>query len=118
MCECPDQRYEGTREHFGKTTSSQGPVEMTLPSSTPSGSSTGRPIRVQRLFIYPVKSLKPVELETVELTNEGLRFDRSFVLVQPPTDGDPVAKHITIKHEYRASYPLLQIPNNTLLSAR
>lgn len=88
---------------------------MALSSSTSPSSSTGRSIRVQRLFIYPVKSLKPVELQTVELTNEGLRFDRSFVLVQPPTDGDPVAKHITIKHEYRASYLLPQTPINTAL---
>ena len=58
------------------------------------------PLCIQRLFIYPVKSLKPVEVQAVELTNEGLRFDRSFVLVYPPADNSPVAQHLTIKKVY------------------
>jgi len=39
-----------------------------------------------QLFIYVVKSLRPVEVEAVEITNEGLRFDRQYVLVKPPTE--------------------------------
>ncbi|KAI7098111.1 hypothetical protein KC343_g22640, partial [Hortaea werneckii] len=33
-------------------------------------------MKIQRLFIYPVKSLRPVEVKSAEITNEGLRFDR------------------------------------------
>lgn len=58
-------------------------------------------LRIQRLFIYPIKSLKPIEVQQVELTNEGLRFDRCFVLVYPPADGEEVAKHLTIKRVYQ-----------------
>lgn len=60
-----------------------------------------RKLQIQRLFIYPIKSLKPVEVQQVEITNEGLRFDRSFVLVYPPEDGELVAKHLTIKRVYQ-----------------
>ena len=64
---------------------------------------------IQRLFLYPVKSLRPVEVKAVELTNEGLRFDRSFILVYTPdantpigTDsGLPFAKFLTIKRVFR-----------------
>ncbi|RMZ84415.1 hypothetical protein DV738_g468, partial [Chaetothyriales sp. CBS 135597] len=57
---------------------------------------------VQRLFIYPVKSLRPVEVDSVELTNEGLRFDRSFILVNPPEKRDQTfAKFLTIKRVYK-----------------
>ncbi|KAH8807589.1 hypothetical protein F5884DRAFT_857163 [Xylogone sp. PMI_703] len=59
-------------------------------------------LTIQRLFIYPIKSLLPIELSAVELTNEGLRFDRSFVLVTPPQDStDGVAKHLTIKTTFQ-----------------
>ncbi|KEF61580.1 uncharacterized protein A1O9_03148 [Exophiala aquamarina CBS 119918] len=54
-----------------------------------------------QLFIYPVKSLPPVEVSSVELTNEGLRFDRCFVLVNPPTDGSRLAKFLTIKRVFK-----------------
>ncbi|RMZ85454.1 hypothetical protein DV737_g832, partial [Chaetothyriales sp. CBS 132003] len=57
---------------------------------------------VQRLFIYPVKSLRPVEVDSIELTNEGLRFDRSFILVNPPEKKDETfAKFLTIKRVYK-----------------
>ncbi|OCT50812.1 hypothetical protein CLCR_07275 [Cladophialophora carrionii] len=58
-------------------------------------------LTVQRLFIYPVKSLPPVQVSSVELTNEGLRFDRSFVLVNPPKDDSRRAKFLTIKKLYK-----------------
>jgi uncharacterized protein len=46
--------------------------------------------------------LLPVEVTSVELTNEGLRFDRCFTLIYP-TDGPPdsVAKHLTIKNNFK-----------------
>ncbi|RQM08046.1 hypothetical protein DH86_00001382 [Scytalidium sp. 3C] len=57
---------------------------------------------MKKLFIYPVKSLLPVELSAVELTNEGLRFDRSFVLITPPQEpGDGIAIHLTIKTTFQ-----------------
>lgn len=59
--------------------------------------------------MYPVKSLRPVEVKAVELTNEGLRFDRSFILVYTPKEpsepdaGDslPFAQFLTIKRVFR-----------------
>ncbi|KAK0810949.1 hypothetical protein LTR91_013129 [Friedmanniomyces endolithicus] len=57
-------------------------------------------MKIQRLFIYPVKSLRPVEVSAAEITNEGLRFDRQYVLVKPPTEQQPLAEHITIKWRF------------------
>ncbi|TKA65808.1 hypothetical protein B0A55_09613, partial [Friedmanniomyces simplex] len=57
-------------------------------------------MKIQRLFIYPVKSLRPVEVSAAEITNEGLRFDRQYVLVKPPTKQQPLAEHITIKWRF------------------
>ncbi|GAB7322824.1 hypothetical protein MBLNU13_g05393t1 [Cladosporium sp. NU13] len=55
-------------------------------------------MKIQRLFIYPVKSLRPLEVVAAEITNEGLRFDRQYVLVKPPTSNTHgLAEHITIK---------------------
>lgn len=62
-----------------------------------------------QLFLYPVKSLRPVEVKAVELTNEGLRFDRSFILVYTPSDRPtaastgtpPFAQFLTIKKVFR-----------------
>ena len=58
-------------------------------------------LTLTQLFIYPVKSLPPVQVSSVELTNEGLRFDRSFVLVNPPKDDSRRAKFLTIKKVYK-----------------
>ena len=58
-------------------------------------------LTITQLFIYPVKSLPPVPVSSVELTNEGLRFDRSFVLVNPPKDDSRRAKFLTIKKIYK-----------------
>ncbi|KAH8888025.1 hypothetical protein GQ53DRAFT_795930 [Thozetella sp. PMI_491] len=67
---------------------------------------------IQRLFIYPIKSLPPVEVSAVTLTNEGLRFDRSFVLVSPPGEDDEpagVVRHFTIKKTFGLALFRLEI---------
>ena len=51
-----------------------------------------------QLFIYPVKSLLPVEVPYAEITSEGFRFDRQYILVKAPDDEShgPV-EYLTIK---------------------
>ena len=39
-------------------------------------------------------------MNAAEITNEGLRFDRQYVLVKPPTETQPYAEHITIKWRF------------------
>ena len=57
---------------------------------------------VSQIFIYPVKSLGPVEVTASEITNEGLRFDRQYCLCRPPDQPTPgVAQHITIKNTFQ-----------------
>lgn len=43
----------------------------------------------------------PVEVQAAELTSEGLRFDRQYLIIQPPTDPDATyAEHFTIKTQF------------------
>ena len=81
-----------------------------------------------QLFIYPVKSLRPLEVSAAEITNEGLRFDRQYVLVKPPTTTTThgLAEHITIKSYFElglfhtavdASWSKLTITHTTTTAA-
>lgn len=55
----------------------------------------------RQLFIYPIKSLGPVEVTTAEVTNEGLRFDRQYILVKLPANTSTgIAQHVTIKNNW------------------
>ena len=61
--------------------------------------------RLTQLLIYPIKSLGPVEVKAVELTDTGLRFDRSFALVYTPdrtasSADPPLVRHLTIKKTF------------------
>lgn len=67
---------------------------------------------IQRLFIYPIKSLPPVEVSTITLTNEGLRFDRSFILIYPPENGEDTARHLTIKKSFSLALFRLQVDDS------
>lgn len=44
--------------------------------------SASNPWTVKALFIYPLKSCTPVELEKTEIIRTGLRYDRQFTLAQ------------------------------------
>ncbi|KAM0462829.1 hypothetical protein ACHAPV_003654 [Trichoderma viride] len=62
-------------------------------------------MKIQRLFIYPVKSLLPIEVQIAEITSEGFRFDRQYILVRDPrchpTVRPQLAEHLTIKRVYK-----------------
>lgn len=52
-------------------------------------------------MIFPVKSLLPVEVTYAEVTSEGFRFDRQYVLVKvPPDPSTRLAEHVTVKKTY------------------
>ncbi|KAJ2969366.1 hypothetical protein NQ176_g8701 [Zarea fungicola] len=58
-------------------------------------------MKIKRLFIYPVKSLLPVEVSYAEITPEGLRFDRQYILIKSPENSSgPILEHLTIKTNY------------------
>ncbi|KAL7757393.1 hypothetical protein ACKLNR_011920 [Fusarium oxysporum f. sp. zingiberi] len=59
-------------------------------------------MEIQRLFIYPIKSLLPVEVTHAEVTREGFRFDRQYILIKEPEnhDSSPFAEHLTIKKTF------------------
>ncbi|KAH9884844.1 hypothetical protein F4778DRAFT_761910 [Xylariomycetidae sp. FL2044] len=59
-------------------------------------------MRIQRLFIYPVKSILPVEVSIAEITNEGFRFDRQYLIIKAPQESsDNAVEHLTIKTTYK-----------------
>ncbi|ENH62169.1 MOSC domain-containing protein 1, mitochondrial [Fusarium oxysporum f. sp. cubense race 1] len=59
-------------------------------------------MEIQRLFIYPIKSLLPVEVTHAEVTREGFRFDRQYILIKEPEnhDSSSFAEHLTIKKTF------------------
>lgn len=54
-----------------------------------------------------MKSLRGIDLKAAELTDNGLRFDRSFALIYPPGDSatpaaqPPLVRHLTIKKTFK-----------------
>ncbi|KAH6610442.1 mfs general substrate transporter [Trichoderma cornu-damae] len=57
------------------------------------------------LFIYPVKSLLPIEVPIAEITSEGFRFDRQYILVRDPQSHPTIrphlAEHLTVKRVFK-----------------
>jgi hypothetical protein len=53
--------------------------------ATGSERSPSNPWRVKALFMYPVKSCAPVELEKADVIRTGLRYDRQFTFAQQVT---------------------------------
>lgn len=59
-------------------------------------------MKIQRLFIYPIKSILPVEVTLADITSEGFRFDRQYVVVKAPTTASSApVEHLTIKTTFR-----------------
>lgn len=48
--------------------------------AAPEGSSAAGPVRIKALFIHPVKSCGPVEVDSAVVTKAGLLYDRCFAL--------------------------------------
>ncbi len=46
--------------------------------------------QTNEVFIYPIKSVGPVKMQTIELTERGLRYDRNWMLVH--TDGGMISQ--------------------------
>ena len=59
-------------------------------------------MKIRRLFIYPIKSMLPVEVSMAEITSAGFRFDRQYAVVKTPVEGqDRLVQHLTIKKTYK-----------------
>ncbi|KAJ9608808.1 hypothetical protein H2200_006579 [Cladophialophora chaetospira] len=60
-------------------------------------------MHIQRLFIFPIKSLLPVEVEEAEVTHTGFKYDRSFILIDgakannQANQPSSLTRHLTIK---------------------
>ncbi|KHN98387.1 MOSC, beta barrel [Metarhizium album ARSEF 1941] len=55
----------------------------------PEGGSTSRPIRIKAIYLHPVKSLAPIEVERAVLTKSGFLYDRCFALAAEVAEPDP-----------------------------
>ncbi|KAM0557983.1 hypothetical protein ACHAPJ_005148 [Fusarium lateritium] len=65
----------------------------------PEGTTSNGPIRVKALFIHPIKSCAPVELDRALLQKTGFAWDRSFALAtevtRPESEGGPIWRFIS-----------------------
>ena len=63
---------------------------------------TRHKMKIEKIYVYPVKALRAVELEEVQVTKHGFHHDRRFMMlhVQKDKDGKTTYKNIAV-----ASYP-------------
>lgn len=54
----------------------------------PEGAATSGPVRIKAIYIHPVKSCGPIEVDRALLTKTGFMFDRCFVLATEVADAD------------------------------
>ncbi|KAI1802815.1 hypothetical protein F4811DRAFT_369798 [Daldinia bambusicola] len=54
-------------------------------------------LQITDLYIYPIKSLRPVSLNQATLRREGLKYDRRFMLLKAQADGDGNIKYENIQ---------------------
>lgn len=57
--------------------------------AAPEGSKTQGPVSIKAIFIHPVKSCGPVELDRAILTKSGFLYDRVFAFATNATPGGP-----------------------------
>ncbi|KAJ5730234.1 uncharacterized protein N7483_004742 [Penicillium malachiteum] len=58
-------------------------------------------MKVSKLYIYPIKSLRPTPLTTAAISPEGIKYDRRYMLikVEPGKDeAEPTLKNMHIPH--------------------
>ncbi|BGP28012.1 hypothetical protein JCM10295v2_006999 [Rhodotorula toruloides] len=58
-------------------------------------------LTVEKLLLYPIKGLRPLSPDTLELGRHGFRFDRRFVLVSPGRGGSHEC-HLAAKYPSHA----------------
>ncbi|CAG7566424.1 unnamed protein product [Fusarium equiseti] len=65
----------------------------------PAGASSKDPIRIKAIFIHPIKSCAPVELNRAQLFKSGFFLDRFFALAtevnRPASEGGPIWRFIS-----------------------
>jgi uncharacterized protein YcbX len=54
-------------------------------------------LTTRQLYIYPIKSLLPIEVDEATITECGLQYDRQYVLVHFPEEKAGELKVLTIK---------------------
>ncbi|KAG8408451.1 hypothetical protein J3458_019486 [Metarhizium acridum] len=54
----------------------------------PPGGSTSRPIRIKAIYIHPVKSFAPIEVDRALLTKSGFMYDRCFAIAAEAVEPD------------------------------
>ncbi|KAF4458298.1 molybdopterin cofactor sulfurase [Fusarium albosuccineum] len=69
--------------------SSSNMTDQTDPKfDMPEGSAGDGPIRIKAIFIHPVKSCAPIELDRARLTKTGFMYDRCFAIATEVTRPD------------------------------
>ncbi|KAL3417487.1 MOSC domain-containing protein [Phlyctema vagabunda] len=56
-------------------------------------------MKVTQLYVYPIKSLRPISLGTSELNAQGLIYDRRFMLLKLQEDGTLKNMHVSQYYE-------------------
>ncbi|KAK3386243.1 hypothetical protein B0T20DRAFT_398291 [Sordaria brevicollis] len=71
-------------------------------------------MKITQLYVYPIKALRPIPLQHAQLTPQGIKYDRTFMLYHiktKPSDGSTELKKMQL-----SSYPSCALFEQTILS--
>ncbi|KAK3505519.1 hypothetical protein B0T13DRAFT_40584 [Neurospora crassa] len=78
-------------------------------------------MKITQLYVYPIKALRPISLQHAQLTPQGIKYDRTFMLyhvkTKPEADDDSSSTTSTeLKKMQLSSYPQCALFEQTILS--
>ncbi|KAK1773176.1 hypothetical protein QBC45DRAFT_428332 [Copromyces sp. CBS 386.78] len=72
-------------------------------------------MKITQLYVYPIKALRPIPLPHAQLTPQGIKYDRTFMLYHVKTKADGSGS-VELKKMQLSSYPQCALFEQTILS--
>ncbi|EDO64916.1 hypothetical protein GE21DRAFT_3791 [Neurospora crassa] len=78
-------------------------------------------MKITQVYVYPIKALRPIPLQHAQLTPQGIKYDRTFMLYHVKTkpeadDGSSSTTSTELKKMQLSSYPQCALFEQTILS--
>ncbi|KAK3334267.1 hypothetical protein B0H65DRAFT_504151 [Neurospora tetraspora] len=73
-------------------------------------------MKITQLYVYPIKALRPIPLQHAQLTPQGIKYDRTFMLYHVKTKADGSSMSTELKKMQLSSYPQCALFEQTILS--
>ncbi|KAJ4399155.1 hypothetical protein N0V85_006105 [Neurospora sp. IMI 360204] len=75
-------------------------------------------MKITQLYVYPIKALRPIPLQHAQLTPQGVKYDRTFMLyhVKTKVEADGSSMSTELKKMQLSSYPQCALFEQTIVS--